>query len=80
MNINTKDGMAQAVAWQQKWVDGVKEGGVWVVPRSGNIIRISHRNRTATVVSSLVSEPDIRKVFEEMGWRYVDPAMELSIL
>ena len=67
MNISTTEGMEQAVAWQTAHCALIKEGGSWVVPRSGTVITISHKNKQATLYG-LLPEPDIGKVFEAMGW------------
>ena len=67
MEINTAEGMAQAVAWQTAHCALIKEGGTWAVPRSGTVIIISHKNKQATFYG-LLPEPDIGRVFEAMGW------------
>ena len=73
MNISTKRGMAAAVAWQRHHISGIKEGGTWVIPRSGTIIQVSHENKTLTMVANLLPElPDIQRVTEAMGWKFVD--------
>lgn len=71
MDISTPQGMAAAVAWQKNHVSMIKDGGAWVVPRSGNVIKVEHSKRTATFVVSPVEEPDIVRVFEAMGWRVI---------
>jgi hypothetical protein len=71
MNIDTPEGMDQAVAWQQSWIGTIKEGGVWMVPRSGLIIHVHHQDKVAVfhAIDGRRAEPDIARVFEAMGWR-----------
>lgn len=72
MNIDTLEGMAAAIVWQQAWLSRIKEDGIWMVPRSATSIRISHAKKTATVTWSCVPERTIRRVFEAMGWKFVE--------
>ncbi len=67
-NIDTEEGMANAVAWQQKMIDVLADGGRWVVPRSGTIYMIDKTNKRARKVLGLKPEPTITRVFEAMGW------------
>jgi hypothetical protein len=68
MDISTPEGLAQAIAWQERMVAHIRDGGSWVVPRSGTLVRIDHSTKTATFQLGLISEPDIKKVFRAMGW------------
>lgn len=71
LNIDTPEGMAAAVAWQRKWNSGINEGGAWIVPNIGAIIRIHHSIKTAEVISSLFPiPPHYQRVFEAMGWTW----------
>ena len=73
MNISTPSGMAAAVARQRQHLSTLKEGGTWVIPRSGTILKVSHENKTLTLVANLLPElPDLRRVTEAMGWKLVD--------
>ena len=71
MNIETKEGMAEAVAWQRQHLSLIKEGGVWIVPRSGATYTISHKAKMAVMTPGFAPEPDIKRVFNAMGWRVV---------
>ena len=73
-NVDTKDGMKNAVAWQNKMLAMVKEGGSWVVPRSGTIYKvISHKAKTVTKVPSVVDQEEIiDRVLKAAGWTVTD--------
>lgn len=68
MNIDTEQGMKDAVAWQEAHIAFVKDGGTWIVPRSNTFITINHKDKRATFVSSANPEPTIVRVFKAMGW------------
>lgn len=67
MNIDTPEGMKNAVAWQEAHIARMADGGVWAVPRSGSFYTISKATKTA-VRTGLLPEPTIERVFEAMGW------------
>lgn len=71
MNIATKSGMNEAIRWQERTVGLIRDGGVWLVPRSWTVITIHHCNKCA-VFNGPHEEPDIRKVFRAMGWTVMD--------
>lgn len=75
MDISTPEGMAAAVAWQERQVSLVAQGGVWGIPRSGTIIKIDHEGKTATFYG-LTPEPDVIKVFRAMGWTCIGAMVE----
>lgn len=71
-DISTKEGMANAVAWQQGHISRLVQGGRWIVPRSGTVYEIDHERKIARRISGLLPEPDITKVFAAMGWKVVE--------
>ncbi len=70
-DLNTKEGMNNAVKWTQAMFDTVNDGGVWMVPRSMTMVRINKKERTATLVVGFAPDPSIRQVIEAMGWTVV---------
>jgi len=74
MNLNTKEGMDAAVAWQQNLIDTIGDGGAWVVPRSGTLITFHKETSTAVIVEGLLPEPDIERVLVHMGWTIRRPS------
>lgn len=72
MNIDTPQGMREAIAWQTKLVNAITQGGRWVVPRSGSIYMIDKEGKRAKRVPGLLPEPTITRVFLAMGWTVED--------
>ena len=68
MNINTKQGMADAKAWTQRLIDSLNDGGSWLVPRSGTIIVFDKVLRIAHIKHEMLPDESIKKVLKEMGW------------
>jgi hypothetical protein len=67
-DLNTKDGMNNAVKWTQDMFDTVNDGGVWMVPRSMTMVRINKKDRIATIIVGFTPDPTIKRVIEAMGW------------
>ena len=70
-DLDTEEGMKNAVAWTTRLLDHVADGGTWAVPRSGTLIRIDKRNRLCTVVG-LIPDPSIARVLNAAGFRVID--------
>ena len=68
MDIHTKQGMAEAKAWTQHLIDGLKDGGLWIVPRSGTAIIFDKVNKKALVKHQMVPDISIELVIEALGW------------
>lgn len=66
-DINTKEGMANAIDWTQRLVDTMSEKATWGIPRSGTVVQIDKATKTATI-SSLLPDPAVPRVFKAMGW------------
>lgn len=73
MDINTKEGMAQAIAWTQQHLQRLSSGGAWVIPRSGTIVRVYHTAKLAAITPGFAPDPSIPKVLEAMGWTVAYP-------
>lgn len=73
-DVDTPEGLSRSVEWMQRHVALLKDQGRWIIPRSGSIVVISHSNKTAYLVLCLhpAGEPSTQKVFEAMGWKWVD--------
>jgi hypothetical protein len=70
-NIDTRQGMAKSIAWTEKLFDTMKDGAVWAVPRSGMLVRVSHKDKTAYITKGLIADPSIPKVIKAMGWTVI---------
>lgn len=68
-DIDTPKGMENAVAWQQRLVDSVKDGGSWAVPRSGSVYTLDKVNKVATRAAFFYIDHQIDRVFKAMGWK-----------
>lgn len=66
-DINTEEGMANAVAWTQNLVSLMADKSNWGIPRSGTMVQIDKTAKTATI-SSLLPDPAVPRVFKAMGW------------
>jgi hypothetical protein len=71
-DTDTPEGLANAVEWMKQHVARIADGGTWLIPRSGSIVKIDHQNKRATRIAGLLPEPSTQKVFEAMGWTWVD--------
>lgn len=68
MDINTKPGMASAVKWLAEFLSHIKDGGAWIIPRSGTVYEIDHGNKVATKTVAMLPDPSLDKVFIAAGW------------
>lgn len=73
-HVDTADGLANAVAWMTKHVSMMADGGTWLIPRSGSVVVIDKKNKQAVRTAGLLPEPSTQKVFETMGWTWIDRA------
>lgn len=69
-NIDTEEGMADAVAWMNVNLSTFAEGGRWIVPRSGSIYEVSHSTKTVRRIMGLFDEPAIERVIKAAGWKF----------
>ena len=67
-DLDTEDGMANAVRWTTSVFDTLKSGGVWAVPRSGTMVTIDKENKTAIIYAGHSPDPSITRVIKAMGW------------
>ena len=70
-DLDTTEGMHNAVEWTRKMFDTVNDGGVWGVPRSGTLIHINKTDKIATIKVGFAPDPSLRRVIEAMGWTVV---------
>lgn len=70
-NLDTTDGMNNAIKWTQQLFDNLHDHASWGVPRSGTIIRINKPERTATLIGGFLPDPSLKRVLEAMGWTVI---------
>lgn len=68
MNINTPQGMQDAVQWTENLFAQIKPGGTWLVPRSGTIVQIFHSSKLVRITPGPVPDPSLARVVDAMGW------------
>jgi hypothetical protein len=73
-DVDTKAGLARAVEWMQRHVAIFADQGRWMMPRSCSIIVIDKKNKQAIRVAGFLPETSTQKIFEAMGWTWVDKA------
>lgn len=74
VDVDTPEGLAAAVEWQQSLIASLRDQGRWVVPRSGSVIVFDKVNKVAIRVLGLAPETSIQKVMTAMGWKWEDRA------
>lgn len=74
-NIDTPEGMENAVAWTDRTFAALVDGGRWIVPRSMSIYEISHSTKTVRRIMGMFEESVIQRVVEAAGWKYEDKAV-----
>ena len=70
-DLDTTEGMNNAVTWTRQMFDTVNDDGVWMVPRSMTMVRINHTDKIATLIVGFAPDPSLRRVIEAMGWTVV---------
>lgn len=65
-DLDTPDGMANAIAWQEQLCRYIREGGMWIVPRSSEVYFIYASKKIAVAPNG--GELSVNRVFNEMGY------------
>jgi hypothetical protein len=73
-DVDTKEGMARAKEWMERHVHLCADQARWIIPRSGSIVVIDKKNKTAILVLSMMPrvEDVTKRVFEAIGWKWED--------
>jgi hypothetical protein len=69
------------IKWTQRLIDTLKDGGMWMVPKSQNVFRFDKGMKIATLTEGGVDSLfyQIKKVLEILGWTVVmRPAVALD--
>lgn len=68
-NLDTKEGMANAIAWTDNMMRQLKDGGTWLVPRSGTaVVMLDYATRKCRVIKGFESDTSIKRVLIASGW------------
>lgn len=73
-DLDTEDGMANAIAWTDNLFSTIKEGGTWFVPRSSTWMKVSHARKEVTITDQWIPDPSINRVVQAMGWTIKEQA------
>lgn len=65
-NLDTAGGMAAAKEWTTNHLNLIREGGVWLIPRSMSIYKVLHSAKQCRVLSGGDTATD--RVLKAMGW------------
>lgn len=70
-DIETKEGLANSVAWTERLFALISEGGVWGIPRSETIVRVYPSKKEVVIIDGVMPEESLTRVIEAMGWTIV---------
>lgn len=70
-DIETKEGMANSVAWTERLFALMSEGGVWGIPRSATTVRVYPSKKEVVITDGVLTEESLTRVIEAMGWTIV---------
>ena len=71
-DLDTEEGMANAVQWTREHFAKLKDGGMWAIPRSGTFAAVHHSAKTVTLLMGYKPDPSIARVIKAMGWTVVE--------
>jgi hypothetical protein len=67
-DLDTKEGMANAVTWTKSTMNCLKDGGTWILPRSLTIVTAYPSKQAVHIKDGVEPEECLRRVFRAMGW------------
>jgi hypothetical protein len=70
-DIETKEGLANSVAWTERLFALMSEGGVWGIPRSATMVRVYPSKKEVVIIDGVMPEESLTRVIEAMGWTIV---------
>mgnify|MGYP006278856029 CR=1 FL=1 len=71
-DLDTPEGMNNAIKWTHMMLNTIKEGGMWCVPRSGTFIQLNKKDKIATITVGFAPDPSLKRVIKAMGWTVVE--------
>ena len=67
-DTQTKEGMANSVAWTEKLFNFMGDGAVWGIPRSATMVRVYPSKKEVVITNGVMPEESLTLVIEAMGW------------
>lgn len=71
-DLDTEKGRANAVIWLNNAMRSIKEGGIWLIPRSGSAYEVRMEQKVAVKLMATLPDPTLDKVFRAAGWKVID--------
>ena len=65
-DLDTKEGMKNAVTWTNNCMALLRDGGTWIVPRSGTVVTRIDKRRVR--VREFIPDPSIKRVLIAAGY------------
>ena len=70
-DLDTTQGMVNAIRWTKQLIESLNDGGTWLVPRSGTIVTFDKKKQIAVVDAPFTRDPSVTRVLKAMGWKVV---------
>ena len=67
-DLDTDEGMKNAIEWTTNLFENMSEGGRWLVPRSETLVCVYPKHKTAEIYEGTAPDPSIARVIKAMGW------------
>jgi len=71
-DIETKEGMANSVAWTERLFTLMAgDGAIWGIPRSETLVRVYPSKKEVVIIEGPIPEESLTRVIKAMGWTIV---------
>lgn len=70
-DLDTKEGMVNAMLWTKQLVNNIRDGGKWLIPRSGTVVTFDKKKQIATVDAPFGRDTAVTRVLKAMGWKII---------
>ena len=70
-DLDTKEGMVNAMLWTKQLVNNIRDGGKWLIPRSGTVVTFDKKKQIATVDAPFGTDTSVTRVLKAMGWKII---------
>jgi hypothetical protein len=70
-DLDTEEGMQNAMEWTARTLSHIKQGGTWAIPRSGTLVKVDHENKCAYMIDGSAPEESTERVLVALGWHVV---------
>ena len=67
-DIETKEGMANSVAWTERLFAFMGDGAIWGIPRSATMVRVYPSKKEVVITNGVMPEESLTLVIEAIGW------------